>query len=119
VKRQTIAMLASPSIAESMPNPIRAGDPATMRGDDGDRALEAPIRELAQERSFARPARRRYSRWGSAVSRGGDGSSKAVAVGGAVRASMGAFEATAQQPGRDAARIRRWPTRATRTITVS
>jgi len=30
VKRQTITTLAKPSMAESMPNPIRAMDPATM-----------------------------------------------------------------------------------------
>ena len=30
VKRQTMMTLANPSIAESMPNPIRAMDPAAM-----------------------------------------------------------------------------------------
>jgi hypothetical protein len=61
VKRQTITTLARPSIALSMPNPIKAIDPATTPATIATMPSTAMYAKLTQESSLARRASLRYS----------------------------------------------------------
>jgi hypothetical protein len=71
VKRQAITRLATPSIAESIPNPISAIEPAMMPALTAT-APSTPIHaRLSQESTFARPAARSHSGARFAPRRGG------------------------------------------------
>ena len=73
MKRQTMTRLATPSIAESIPKPIRAIEPASDPGDDRDRALGAHPREASQESRRAAPGGASHSRLRADRAAGGRG----------------------------------------------
>jgi hypothetical protein len=79
VKRQTITRLAIPSMAESMPKPIKAMEPAMIPAVIA-MAPSAPIQtRLSHERVLARRAARSQSRLATGrSSTGGDGSAESA-----------------------------------------
>lgn len=70
MKRQAITRLATPSIAESIPNPISAIEPAMMPALTAT-APSTPIHaRLSQESTFARLAARSHTGLGSLLAAG-------------------------------------------------